>query len=525
MRVGRRIGTASRAAAWIRRSSCIVRRAWILWLVVASGSLSSVEAPGRAADPPLVVRGKSSIVLRAGESAGGGIDRRPEFALNVPAFDSRNRPYIRSRGDGRHSTGFVHTLRDGRWVKLDLLRSVRAAFPDLACTELAGGWLDSRIVFDRDDHAYTLLRIVLRDGSRRHLRLYSRDLCETWTCYVLAMGRGTEERPMTPAPLAGPYYPLPWGAFALEHPDGPEPLEEPPIVALWWSRARHPARWAERHVLRIVAPRKIERGLELGGPVEVSRDFIGYVQHSGGATAFVTRNGRTHLVWGEVSDRELPGVPIFAATFDRRTGRLGEKVLLAHAPPPNDVHCAPGICMDRDGYLHVLTGAHGDAFRYLRSLKPEDVSGGWSRPVPVLVAGWRHRPGEPERGRQTYLALVRDCEDTLHVVCRQWRRFVDEYHVPRPYRALSYLRKRGDGPWEEAWPLVIPPFSEYSIYHHHLSVDRDGRLYLSYSPWCRDAPDADDAARYASRALILSDDGGESWHPASTELFLAAIKR
>jgi len=488
-------------------------------LFVSLGATTILAAD--ASEGPCAIRGKASILLGLYRPE----DVRPaEFVANVPAFDSHNRPYIRSRGGDVHGTGFVQTLEGDEWVNLDLLGAVRAEFPDFVCTEFCGGWMSGRVVFDRDDDTYTLLRIVLADGSRRHLLLYSRDLCRTWQCLVLPMERTGADQYRKPVPGGKPFYPMRWGACAMELPDGPEPLPGPPVIALWHLVAEHPARWADRHVLRIVVPVKTDRGLELGGIVEVTRDFIGYTQHSGGATCFVTRNGRTHFVWGEVGEDGAPGVPIFAATLDRRTGRLGPGVLLAHAPPPNDVHCTPGIAMDRAGHLHVITGAHADTFYHLVSLRPGDVAGGWTSPVPIVTRGWRRSPAEPERGRQTYLAFVRDADDTLYVVSRQLRRGVDGYHMGHPYRALSLVRRRAGGSWEDAWPLVVPPAPGYAIYHHHLAMDRDGRLYLvfSYSPRKDDAEDAGNP--YTSALLLRSADGGETWRLATTQDFRAGLR-
>ena len=53
--------------------------------------------------------------------------------------------------------------------------------------------------------------------------------------------------------------------------------------------------------------------------------------------------------------------------------------------PPSgepDLHSTPVIAADGRGILHVLTGAHTQPFYYLRSLAPDTVAGGWTKPRP-----------------------------------------------------------------------------------------------------------------------------------------------
>jgi hypothetical protein len=260
----------------------------------------------------------------------------------------------------------------------------------------------------------------------------------------------------------------------------------------------------------------------MGKPVLVSDNCLGSCQHSGGPASTVTRAGKTHIVWGEVADDKAPGVPTYIATYDHAAGKLGEKVFLAYAPPVNDVHNVPAITMDSEGYLHVVTGAHGDNFKYLRSLKPNDAYSGWTEPVNTLDAGYVDKGTDADGvGRQTYISLVCDQRDALHIAFRQWRMGVDPYHGGRNYAALSVQTKPKGGPWGPAQPRVIPAVDEYSIYYHKLTVDRLGNLYLSYSYWTDDqAYQNDYPETLHNRAIQVSKDGGKTWKLAETPDFL-----
>lgn len=63
--------------------------------------------------------------------------------------------------------------------------------------------------------------------------------------------------------------------------------------------------------------------------------------------------------------------------------------------------------------------------------------------------------------------------------------------------------------------LVAPPFSEYSIYYHQLTIDRRGRLFLFYDYWSTHwFYRLDHWGR--RRALLMSPDGGKTWKLAKT---------
>ncbi len=236
----------------------------------------------------------------------------------------------------------------------------------------------------------------------------------------------------------------------------------------------------------------------------MSRLCIGLSAHSGIPSTIVSRGDKVHVVWAEATDpdKDVPGVPTFVATYDRASKTISQPALVGYGPPANDIHNTPSITMDSEGYLHVLIGTHGRTFRYARSLKPNDASGGFTEAKDL-------GPGL----RQTYIGLVCDEKDTLHAVFRLWQD--DTTYFPASnYACLAYMYKKRGEPWSEPQPLIVSPFSEYSVFYHRLTIDRHGNPYLSYDYWSTFWFYRNDH-RGTRRALMMSPDRGTSWKLAS----------
>ncbi|NUQ00213.1 MAG: BNR-4 repeat-containing protein, partial [Armatimonadetes bacterium] len=404
-----------------------------------------------------------------------------------------NRPVIRQRTENKYlSTGLMFH-EDGRWVERSFVEALRAVYPTYRGTYFGAGFWGAKVVFDGQGDAYTLVRAMIEGGGRSIL-LHTADRGRSYTVHE-----------------------LPDGSFNHEQFSGHNALSEPPPILVHQQTADFPGDYAQVNDLWLLLPRKVAGGLELGEPVLVSRRDLGPCQHSGAPAATATRDGKTHIVWGEVTEEKVPGVPTFVATFDHATRQLSPKLLLGYAPPVNDVHNAPGICQDSQGYLHMVSGSHGDAFWYRRSLRPNDASG-WTPAEPVLTAGSRDAQSDADgTGRQTYLSLLCGPDDTLHIAYRQWRQGVDSHHGGANYAALSYQRKPAGGPWSAARPLVVPVRPGYSIYYHKLTIDRRGRLFLAYGYLTQDATyQADFPEQYHDPAVLVSADAGETWKLAET---------
>jgi hypothetical protein len=264
--------------------------------------------------------------------------------------------------------------------------------------------------------------------------------------------------------------------------------------------------WRALHDLELFLPKKVDGRVVMGEPVLVSKQCIGLASHSGIPSSVVSRGGKVHVIWGEATDPKVKvaGVPAFAATYDRATGKLGQPALIGYGAPPNDIHNSPSITMDSRGILHALAGTHGRPFPYAQSLKPDDAGGGWTEAAPMV-----------ENLNQTYIGMVCGPDGTLHATFRLWRTGMEPFPASH-YATLAYQRKRPGQPWEPPRILIVPPFSEYSVFYHRLTMDRKGRLFLSYDYWSTFWFYRNDHFG-RRRTVLMSPDGGNSWNLALSD--------
>ena len=453
------------------------------------------------------------IELRDGLTLAEQFGYAPEFRQNVVTFDAGNVPSIRSRGASQDDTAFVQRLEGGVWVRYDMLEALRAAYPDFSGTVHAGGYASDRVDFDAQGRAYTVLTVRLEEGDFRNVLLASTDGCATWTVLELPFGNDT--------PLIDEHD---RGSLASEHSSGGGPLEGPPLLALWRQTAPWQGEWASLNELYVAQPVWEGDELVLRQPVLVCTDFLGMIQGAGGASFAVTSGDQAYFVYSTVVPRGTLGTPTYAATYYRSTNTIGPSTRVAASRPANDNHDTPGICMDSTGVLHVVTGAHGWPFRYVRSLAPRSTAA-FSRPANVLMSGYRDGTTDADGlGCQTYLSLVCGPDDVLHVVSRQSRRNVDAHYRGQKYSALVHQALRPGQSWSAPDLIVVPPMSGYSQYYQKLTVDRLGRLFVSCSYFSlRDPPATRVFRRFHHRMILISEDGGKTWRFATTADFLNGI--
>ncbi len=413
------------------------------------------EAP---ADQPLSI----PLVLKPYQHENELFGYSPDYPLtNQPYFSVNGRPFISSE------TG-LYRRDTNSWIATS-----EATLPDGQSVSFRTR--SSKVAFDKKNSVY-----ALGEAGKSPALLYSTDEGATYRAY--------------PLPSKGSYDIEQFSGHNT--PEGP-----PPLVRCTLTEKDRKLIWRRLNDLELILPEKDEEGVvHAGEPVLISKKCIGISQHSGIASSVVSREGKVHVAWAEATDPEqkVEGVPTFVVTYNRDSKTLGAPALVGYGPPANDVHNTPSITMDSKGYLHVIIGTHGRTFRYARSLAPNDAGGGWT-------AAEDTGPGL----RQTYVGLVCDQADTLHLVFRLW--FDDRAYFPAGnYATLAHMSKRPGENWSEARPLVAPPFSEYSVFYHRLTIDRAGRLFLSYDYWSTFWFYRTDH-HGSRRALMMSPDAGQTW--------------
>ena len=396
----------------------------------------------------------------------------PDYPLdNQMYFDMENRPFIIS------SSG-VFFLRGGAWIKTT--KAYRSDTGRIIPIRPVG----TKIAFDRDNDVY----LLGRDNDSTVI-LRSADHGVTFTGW----------------PVPGS------GHFDIEQFSGHNIIDGPPPLACFHQTARDSKlMWRRINDLDLILPvKKPDGSIVMEDPIALSKKCIGLSVHSGIPTTIVSRGDNVHITWGEATppQTKMSGVPTYVATYHRSTGELSSPALVGYGPPANDIHNSPCITIDSEGYLHVLIGTHGRTFKYVRSLLPNSASDGWTK-AEEIGSGLR----------QTYVGMVCDHHNTLHLVFRLWLN--DNRYFPAGYYAnLAYMSKHPAGKWSKALPLVIAPFSEYSIFYHRLTIDREGTLFLSYDYWSTFWFYRTDH-RGDRRSLLMSQDGGDTWKLAPSNEFM-----
>ncbi len=438
----------------------------------------------------------------------------PSYVCNVPSFDAADRPYIRSRGADQHITRYIYSHVGGSWRQYSFLGAVRRVYPTFKSTVNAGGYVSERVEVDALGRLYTLLEIRLKDGSLRNVLLYSLDQGLSWDLVTLPF-----------PPPRTPFDGRDIGTATSEHLEGTDFRAEPPLIGVWRPVEDWPGPRASRNELYVLQPYFSGNQLVLPQPTLVTDRFPGMVQAAGGAS-FATTSGETsYIVWTELVPPGTYGSPTYVAAFDHQTATVSTPTWVGDAIPSNDDHTAPGICLDAQGIVHTITGAHNAAFHYSHSLVPLDVSA-MSAPVQVLTTGYASEPSDDAgRGRQTYLSLESLPDGTLVIAFRQARKGVDSAFRGQSYEALCVQRLAPGGAWSPPKRLVYSRDKPgYAQYFQKLSVDRRGRLFISASYFRPNSwpPEERPANKYHFRMVLFSDDGGVSWRLATNADFISA---
>lgn len=435
----------------------------------------------------------------------------PHYPLNEVHFDPANQPWVRDGRERYRSEGIYTRTGETDWYLDEFESALGEAIPGFSMTFMGGSFMPTRTAFDQQGGIYTIVSALdenKRSAESRAVLLFKPNREAPYQSYVLN----------EPGFAIGD----------IEFFTGHNSEKNPPPVVLYTKQDDPGLAWGYRNRIELYIPERNGDQLDVSRKFTLSDNAISLCTHSGGASTIASTDNRIYVVWGEVVEgpeaKVHPGVPVYIACYDRETDTLSEAQRIGFAPPINDMHNSPGITLDSEGYLHVVLGAHSrHPFHYLRSLAPNDIHSGWTRPERIARTGMKANGiGPRESGAQTYVGLVTGSDDTLHLV---FRHDLQDMEGPFPgfnerYRALSYQRRPKGGEWSEATPLIIPAFPGYSVYYHKLTVDRLGRLFLYHtyrsanSNYRSDLPGAEDYP-----AIWVSEDQGISWRLALDEDF------
>jgi hypothetical protein len=441
----------------------------------------------------------------------------PFFKPNVVTFDLQNHPYMRDRH-------VIQTLRDGKWIETNWYNAAKRLLPNWTNIAHTGSFTDERITFDKDGCAYTLINDYRYEPPIASHLLFSCDYSKnptapTWKAYNLAAG----------------------GA-RIECNDSRNLLQYPPVILIYNKLDKR-----DDEILSIIILEKTPQNtLVINKPVLISESSLLWDAHSGGDNAVLSVGDMVHVIWaGSEAVPGHDGTPQYAITYNRNSKKLSEPVLLGFGGKGKpDSHNVPVMTVDSQGYLHVVLGPRTTKMQYIKSLKPNSITSGWTEPIDIGA------PAVPEWDNYyTYVALCCDKKDTLHIVASHWDKYKCLGKVGNQRSVLTYLRKQKDKPWDMPKALVVPFHQTYSIYYHKLDIDRKGRLFLNYM-YYPDCLSDEEMAAYRAKwpndkikivstvygwrhycsglqphdpCILMSDDGGDTWRLATTKGFMDGI--
>jgi hypothetical protein len=445
----------------------------------------------------------------------------PRFLPNTITFDQKNRPVIRVGVHdvvGQHATVYysrrwvkevyIQTLNDeGKWIALPLHSVMSDKIPDWNDDSILSGTFQSeeRVVFDASGDAYTIVR------TRDHgdYLLHSWDGMGNWGIYELPDRQGFKHI-----------------AYRVER---TARLHPPVIFALHYNNRE------EYHaILSIIAPQKKADGMLKNLKLRIIDEITPSdgPEHSGVSDQTLTMGGQTHIVFIRLPENHI-GTPAYIVTYKHEDGSTVGPIFLGETESASeggfaDHHNGPAVVADRQGFLHVVLGAHGKPFIYRASTQP-NYAIDWT--TPTLISS--------QSAQETYISLVIGPDDTLHLVSRM---------QDSNGKSLHYMRKRhSDKSWSDFGRLVVPKpklgLTKYSLWNQKLTIDRNGRLFLAYFYLAHKLKDQELKAYHTKwpneelewsekdqmwktnahdPVILMSSDSGYSWKIATTTDFTSA---
>ena len=413
----------------------------------------------------------------------------PAYAAGgLPSFDAEGRPcmivsYPFARSEPPQTTvpghfGDLMYLRRDGWHFVDLESVMREALDEPEGEGGSAGYAKQPEFIAETDEMLLPAQYLKADGSYALMLITSPDHFESFEVHTIEDG-----------------YAVPYNRVAMEHFAGHNVLRWPLVIATGRHADDEPEeRFVDYpgklyyHVLDRVDGdvMSIDSGTLSDS---ASRNPIGSMYVT---TQIVSTPERTHVAWHETQvGVERGGNRTYISTYEVATGEWTEKTFVG---PASDDHGFPTVALDSEGRIHQLCGAHSSQVYYTHSTRPDD--------------GSQFEPLEPIPGasKGTHLSFVCDLQDGLHLFFR------DNIGMgPDGDRGgLAYTRRIGGG-WESARRVANSPQPGYRRMCNHLSMDRQGRLFLNYGYLTLDYRSEGKVAEWYYPVLAYSADRGDSW--------------
>lgn len=368
----------------------------------------------------------------------------PSFQPNTVTFDKFNRPYILTTDtyESKSVPPVIQTIRNREWVELDYLKALPSEFANPQIK--TGSFEEERVVFDRDDDIYILTHVI--KPRYTFFLFHSSDYGLSWKAYEL------------------PFHSVWKDTLTFEYTGIDGNYDGVPLIFV-----RVPGKSAAViHFTKLKDKSLSDPDIFYYGDGTVLNVGL----HSGPPNPGVRVGNKVHIVWASSEVHPTPGTAQYATTVDLVTKEILPPVYLGSVGDGGDMnnrpdgHNMPSIVYDGE-HLHVVLGAHQDRFEYVKSTTPNSTRT-WTQAIGI----GRPTPPISRYGNYTYVGLVIDQDKTLHLVSR--------YSGDKYTFKLVYMKKEFNKSWTYHKDLVIPFKTHYGVWYHKVSVDRLGRIFVSY---------------------------------------------
>jgi hypothetical protein len=398
------------------------------------------------------------------------------YHFSTVAFDSKNRPY----GFNIHEEfGYIRTLRNGLWVKINYLDDLQKKYPGKEISNLhkLTTHTKPRVAITTDDHLYLTLNYLV-DGKQNWAILYL-DNINNDNFQVQLFPKASN---VILEEFTGHNYNNGETPGILINESGAS------LSSLGWPKRLVTWTISNVTIVKFLTPYRNTDGTISFNTTLIGERLGGTTNHSGGCAAMATKGNKTYLTYSGFDEKKIlekgerknvnQGYIAEITRPKRVTGKtivrnkyMGLQSVYGHI----DSHSQGSVVFDKDGKLHYMPGNHAACDEYFRT-KHCISDAAFS---PMTDAEWVQFGTTTPKGDFSYDTPVIDNDNMIYVAYRQRNKGKGRglYVKSAPTNVTDWGKGLGEliiqppAPWNES--------GAYIIFYHRLIMDRANNVHIN----------------------------------------------